>query len=176
MKKIVPKITVVIACVILIAVSFTSPVYATPFSEPLDKDQIWINQCVEQAQQYAEHQLEIVTLRENLVAYACSFAGKLPYVYGGNSLETGTDCSGFCHLIYEAYGFDVPRTASAFQAMGNITEDELKPGDIVAYNGGEHCGIYIGDGQIVHAANPYSDTLIADLYCETPTAFVSIIE
>lgn len=175
MKKIVTKLIVFVLCMGMVIGSSVLPVYATPF-DVLDKDELCIKIHEMHVKRMEEHQKECQELRKKLVEYACSFAGVLPYVYGGNSLETGTDCSGFVHLIYEAYGMSVPRTASEFQAMGNILESELEPGDIVAYNYGKHCGIYIGDGQVVHAANPRSDTLIADLYCETPTAFVRIIQ
>ena len=50
------------------------------------------------------------TVAENLVEYAKQFVG-YPYVYGGNSLTNGTDCSGFTKLIYAQYGIDLPRVA-----------------------------------------------------------------
>ena len=175
MKKIVIKLVVFVFCMTMVIGCSVLPVYATPF-DLLDKDELCIKIHEMHLKRLEEQQKECNELREKLVDYACSFAGDLPYVYGGHSLETGTDCSGFVHLIYETYGMSVPRTASEFQAMGNISENELELGDIVAYNWGEHCGIYIGDGKIVHAANPDSDTLIADMYCMTPTAFVRIIQ
>ncbi len=98
-------------------------------------------------------------LRSSLVQYALQFVGG-PYVHGGNSLTKGTDCSGFTQLIYAEYGYSIGRTPSSqlSSAGRSIDYSEIQPGDIICYssNGGKSCthvAIYIGDGQIVHAAN-----------------------
>lgn len=81
----------------------------------------------------------------------------LNYVYGGNSLTSGTDCSGFTTLIYKKYGISLPRTAAAQSELGTtVSLDEAKPGDLYAveytdsqYTG--HAGIYIGNGWLLSA-------------------------
>ena len=98
------------------------------------------------------------TLGRSIADYAASFVGKLPYVWGGFSLTTGTDCSGFCNLIYAHFGL---MTASRGYWSGNLqtvgTEvcnssnfslSLLRPGDMVCYSG--HVAIYYGNGIIVH--------------------------
>ena len=96
-------------------------------------------------------------LRNDIVNFALQYVG-CPYVHGGNSLTNGTDCSGFTSLVYAQFGYGLSRTPSG-QLSGNgrsISLEEAQPGDIICYGKSRctHVGIYIGDGQIVHAANP----------------------
>lgn len=98
---------------------------------------------------------EISDIREQVVAYAKQFVGN-PYVYGGNSLTKGTDCSGFVKLIMAHFGITTPRTATTqYNAGKKISVAELLPGDMIVYGDKqiEHIAIYIGDGQVVHASN-----------------------
>lgn len=118
------------------------------------------------------------SLREAIVTYALQFVGN-PYVYGGNSLTNGTDCSGFVKLIYAEFGYGLERRAS-YQYMYNgtkISVDQLRPGDLVFYGSGEveHVGMYIGNGQIVHASNSRTGIIVANLYYRTPYGAVRII-
>lgn len=84
--------------------------------------------------------------------YACQFIGN-PYVYGGTSLTNGADCSGFTMSVYKNFGYNLPRSSSAQQSAGvAVSYSEAQPGDIICYSG--HVGIYIGNGQIVHASTP----------------------
>lgn len=86
---------------------------------------------------------------ETLVNYALQFVGN-PYVWGGNSLTNGCDCSGFVNLIYKHFGFTVPRKSSDFKYTGQpVAYENIKAGDIVVYSG--HVAIYIGNGKIVEA-------------------------
>ncbi len=90
--------------------------------------------------------------REDIVQFALSFVGKIPYVYGGDSLETGVDCSGFVQQVFKHFGVDLPRTSGEQGSTGeSISFDEIRPGDLIYYGG--HIAIYIGDGQVVHASN-----------------------
>lgn len=86
-----------------------------------------------------------------IVDYAVQFVG-YPYVRGGNSLTRGTDCSGFTKLIYAKFGYNLPRTDSAYFYVGkSVSLSEARAGDIFVFRG--HVAIYMGNGQIVHAAN-----------------------
>lgn len=90
-----------------------------------------------------------------VVDYASQFVGN-PYVYGGNSLTNGIDCSGFVHQVYAHFGVSVPRQSTALRSAGRaVSVSEIQPGDIVCYSG--HVGIYAGNGQLLHASNskPY---------------------
>lgn len=95
-------------------------------------------------------------LRSEIVAYAMQFLGNR-YVHGGQSLETGTDCSGFTSLVYAVFGYSVSRTpAGQLSGAGrSVSYSEAQPGDIICYGSGRctHVALYIGDGQIIHAAN-----------------------
>lgn len=89
--------------------------------------------------------------RSAVVDYARQFLGK-PYVYGGNSLTNGTDCSGFVKGVYAAFGINLPRTSSEQRSVGYaVSLSEIQPGDIVCYSG--HVGIYAGNNTLIHASN-----------------------
>ena len=95
-------------------------------------------------------------ISNQVVNYSLKFVGG-PYVYGGNSLTNGTDCSGFTKLVFANYGVYLPRSASE-QAYAGIHVDinDIMPGDIVVsgYNGIVcHAALYIGNGKLVHALN-----------------------
>ena len=115
------------------------------------------------------------SLRARIVNYANQFVGVLPYVYGGNSLVSGTDCSGFIHLIMAHFGIDTARTASAFQSMSNISRSELLPGDLVTYRNGGHVALYVGNGTIIHAKGSNYGTVKESMMYNTPTGYVRII-
>ena len=94
----------------------------------------------------------------NLVNYAKNYLG-LPYVSNGNSLTTGTDCSGFTKLIYQEFGLSLGRTvASQIYSGTYVAKNDLQPGDLVFYGNNSsyasHVGIYIGSGLIIHESNP----------------------
>jgi len=90
-------------------------------------------------------------LGQQVVDYAVQFVGN-PYVYGGTSLTNGADCSGFVMSVYAHFGVALPRTGqrNSGYAIGSLAE--AQPGDIICYSG--HVAIYMGNGQIVHAATP----------------------
>lgn len=79
------------------------------------------------------------------------------YKYGGNSPETGIDCSGLVRYVFkEAWGATLPRTSLELSRAGEeVSRDELQPGDLVFYNtmrrSYSHVGIYLGDNKFIHA-------------------------
>ena len=90
----------------------------------------------------------------SVVSYATNFVGN-PYVFGGNSLTEGTDCSGFVSLVYSHFGVSLPRSYYALQSSGQaVSYENAQPGDIICYPG--HVAIYMGGGRIVHASTPSS--------------------
>ena len=106
-------------------------------------------------------------ISNQVVNYALNFVGG-PYVYGGNSLTEGTDCSGFTSLIYANYGIYLPRSAPEQAYSGvSVGLDDIMPGDLVlsGYDGVIcHVAIYIGNGQLVHALNSNVGIVVTSLY------------
>lgn len=87
---------------------------------------------------------------QQIADFACQFIGN-PYVAGGTSLTNGADCSGFVMSVFKEYGISLPRSSYAQSTVGKgVSYSEAKPGDVIYYGG--HVGIYIGNGQIVHAS------------------------
>lgn len=85
----------------------------------------------------------------SVVSYAMQFVGN-PYVWAGNSLTNGVDCSGFVHEVYAHFGISTPRYSRAFKSVGQaVSFDNIQPGDVVVYPG--HVAIYAGGGVIVEA-------------------------
>ena len=90
-----------------------------------------------------------------IVNYATQFVGN-PYVWGGESLTNGADCSGFTMQVYAHFGISLPHSSGAQRSYGRaVSYAEAQPGDLICYSG--HVAIYMGGGQIVHASNsaPY---------------------
>ena len=114
----------------------------------------------------------------DIINYAYQFLGN-PYVYGGNSLTNGIDCSGFCQQIFGHFGYSLPRTSSAYPGAGTrISYTEAQPGDILVYrysDGSGHVAIYIGNGKIVHASTPATGICIGNAYFTTPYCAVRVI-
>ena len=103
----------------------------------------------------------------SVVAYALQFVGN-PYVYAGNSLTNGTDCSGFTMLVFAHFGISLPRSAGDQITAGRaVSVDSMQPGDLVlhGYNGYvTHAALYIGDGQVVHALNQNAGIVVTSAY------------
>lgn len=118
-------------------------------------------------------------LRRSIVDYAMLYLG-YPYVHGGRSLAGGTDCSGFTCYIYADFGYSISRTPSGqYSSDGrSIDYSEIQPGDIICYGKSKctHVGMYIGDGQIIHAANSRKGVVIYDADYDNILAVKNIID
>ena len=112
-----------------------------------------------------------------IAAKAQQYVGWLPYVWGGTSLNSGADCSGFVQSIYSNYGVSVPRTSSSQSSSGKtISYGELQIGDLVFYGSPiNHVAIYIGNNQICHEANSRRDCTIDNIFYVTPTKYVTYL-
>lgn len=124
-----------------------------------------------------QYGMGVSDLRIEMVNFAQQFVG-YPYVYGGNSLTKGTDCSGFTYLIYQHFGISIPRTATTQYNFGKkINISELKPGDLIIYGESqiEHVGMYIGNGQIVHASSARTGIKYSQMYYRNIIGCVRIL-
>ncbi len=101
-----------------------------------------------------------LTLGESIAEYAASYVGTLPYVWGGASLRSGADCSGFCAQIFAHFGLLDQGSANvhaydsfALRSVGQpVSLSQILPGDLVCYNG--HVAIYYGNGLCVNEPAP----------------------
>lgn len=110
----------------------------------------------------------------DIVAYAQQFVGGR-YVWGGNSLTNGVDCSGFVHLVYAHFGISTPRYSQAFKNVGQpVSYQNIQAGDVVVYPG--HVAIYIGNGNIVEAQSTRAGiTNSRPVNCHTITAIRRLV-
>ncbi len=103
--------------------------------------------------------------RANIVAYAKTFLG-CQYSYGGSS-PSGFDCSGFTSYVFKHFNIYLNRSADDQMSQGTyVSKSNLLPGDLVFFGYGsyaDHASIYIGNGQIIHAANTAKDVCISNL-------------
>lgn len=104
----------------------------------------------------------------SLVINAMAFLG-VPYKYGGNTVETGFDCSGFVRAVYEqSLGKILPRRSDEQAAATQVIDrSELKPGDLVFFNtmrrAFSHVGIYVGEGKFIHSPRSGSHVRMEDM-------------
>lgn len=117
-----------------------------------------------------------------IVSYAQQFVGN-PYRYGGNSLTSGIDCSGFTQQIMAKFGYSISRTSNSQSGDGRaVSTSNLRAGDLVFYGDGgsiDHVALYIGGGQVVHASNsapyPRGGIKISNVNYRTPICARRII-
>ena len=110
----------------------------------------------------------------DIVAFAQQFVGN-PYVWGGNSLTNGVDCSGFVHQVYAHFGISTPRYSQAFKSVGQpVSYQNIQAGDVVVSPG--HVAIYIGNGNIVEAQSTRAGiTNSRPVNCHTITAIRRLV-
>lgn len=104
---------------------------------------------------------------QDIANYALQFVG-YNYTWGGTSPSTGFDCSGLVQYVYKQFGYSLNRVAADQAKNGRHVEaSELQPGDILCFYSGSsyigHVGIYIGNGQFVHASNSTTGVIISNL-------------
>lgn len=120
------------------------------------------------------------SLRNRMVNYALQFVGN-PYVWGGNDPHTGADCSGFVRYIYSnVAGISLPRVSRDQAKVGTrINSSQMRPGDLIFYTGSNgvvnHVAMYIGNGQIVHAASRRSGIKISSWNYRNPYRIVNVL-
>ena len=120
----------------------------------------------------------VTDIQMEICEYARQFVGN-PYVWGGTSLTRGADCSGFTLSVYAKYGVSLPHSSKAQANCGTrIDLSELQPGDLVFYGGSNihHVAMYIGNGQVVHAQSTKTGIVISNMYYNTPTRAVRLLE
>lgn len=104
----------------------------------------------------------------DLVVTAMGFLG-VPYKWGGNTAETGFDCSGFVRAMYEkTVGLILPRRADQQAAATQaIDKGDLRPGDLVFFNTMKrtfsHVGIYVGEGKFIHSPKAGAHVRVEDM-------------
>ncbi|MDZ4202204.1 MAG: C40 family peptidase [Gallionella sp.] len=103
-----------------------------------------------------------------VVLYALSLADT-PYRPGGNSRESGFDCSGFVQHVFEnTAGLKLPRTSAEISGVGEtLSASELRPGDLVFFNTRKrpysHVGIYVGDDRFVHSPSSGKSVAVVNM-------------
>ena len=121
------------------------------------------------------------SLRSQVVNYALQFVGGR-YVWGGNDPHTGADCSGFVkYVLSHVAGVGLPRTSREQAKTGrSVKSSEMRPGDLIFYTNSKgtvnHVAMYIGNGQIVHAASRRSGIKISTWNYRTPKTIRSFLD
>ena len=101
-----------------------------------------------------------------IISTAKSFLG-VPYVWGGQS-PSGFDCSGYINYVFGKHGITLPRTAAEqFNVGTSVSKSNLIPGDLVYFTtykeGPSHVGIYLGNGEFIHASSGKEEVTISNL-------------
>ena len=117
--------------------------------------------------------------RQNLVNYALQFVGG-PYRYGGSDPRTGVDCSGFTRYVMQyGAGVTIARSSTSQAQQGRaISAEEMRPGDLIFYGSGKsinHVGMYIGNGQIVHASTYETGIKTSPWNYRAPVKIVNVL-
>lgn len=105
---------------------------------------------------------------QEIADYAKQFLGT-PYVWGGNSLKAGVDCSGLVQQVYKNFGISVPRVTYDQIGTGKAVKmDGLQVGDLIFFDfggrsGPDHVGIYLGEGKFIHAPRPGKGVEVSNL-------------
>lgn len=118
--------------------------------------------------------------RSKIVNYALQFVGNR-YVWGGTSLTNGADCSGFTQSVLKHFGIGIPRVSRDQANAGRaVKSSEMRPGDLIFYTNSKgtvnHVAMYIGNGQVVHAASKKSGIKISSWNYRSPAKIRNVID
>ncbi len=110
----------------------------------------------------------VVDKTETLINNAMQLIG-VRYRWGGNTPQSGLDCSGFVRYVFnDTFGFLLPRKSAQMSKVGlEIGKEELRPGDLVFFNtmrhAFSHVGIYVGDNKFIHAPSRGKSIRVDDM-------------
>ena len=150
----------------LAALAFAAAAHAAPAPVGDDMDQLLADKGLLARIDQVRH--SVSERASELVFRAMGVLGA-PYRRGGNTVETGFDCSGFVKAMYEqTVGLILPRKAEQqAAATQKIDRSDLQPGDLVFFNtmrhAFSHVGIYIGEGKFIHSPKPGSEVRVEDM-------------
>lgn len=111
---------------------------------------------------------EAASIGQQMADKAYTYNG-YPYVWGGASPSNGFDCSGLVYYIAKCFGYSIPHGSTSQYSYGTYVEkSDLQPGDFVFFentytDGISHCGIYLGDGDFIHASGRETGVKINNL-------------
>jgi cell wall-associated NlpC family hydrolase len=160
MRKIAP------ALIIASAALLAAGVHAAPGNSGDDMDKLLADKGLLTKIDHVRQ--NVSNKASELVVNAMGFLG-VPYKRGGNTAETGFDCSGFVRAIYEqSVGLLLPRRAEQqAAATQRIEKNDLQPGDLVFFNtmrrAFSHVGIYVGDGKFIHSPKPGAEVRVESM-------------
>ena len=155
-----------ISAIVLMLLLFTASVQAAPSGNSDEMDQFLVDKGLLARITQVRH--SVGEKASELVFNAMGFLG-VPYRRGGNTAESGFDCSGFVKAMYsQTVGLILPRKAEQqAAATQKIDRADLQPGDLVFVNtmrrAFSHVGIYIGDGKFIHSPKPGSEVRVEDM-------------
>ena len=152
--------------VLLAAMLMSAAAYAAPAQTSDDLDRLLAEKGM--LSQLGQVRQSVGNKASELVVDAMGFLG-VPYKRGGNTAETGFDCSGFVRAMYQqSIGLILPRRAEQqAAATQNIDRSELRPGDLVFFNTMRrtfsHVGIYVGEGRFIHSPKPGAQVRVENM-------------
>ena len=145
---------------------FATDIHAAPNQNSDDLEKLLTEKGL--LSQFDQVRQNVSNKASELVVNAMGFLG-VPYKRGGNTVESGFDCSGFVRAMYEqSIGLVLPRRAEQqAAATQNIDRSELKPGDLVFFNTLKrtfsHVGIYVGEGRFIHSPKPGAQVRVENM-------------
>lgn len=151
---------------LLITAALAQPALAAPAPVPDEMDKLLVERGL--IGHIAQVGQAVGGKASELVISAMGFLG-VPYKRGGNSAESGFDCSGFVRAMFQqTVGLILPRTADQQAAATvEIDKSELQPGDLVFFNtlrrAFSHVGIYVGDNKFIHSPRPGAQVRVEDM-------------
>ncbi len=130
-------------------------------SDTQDSEQ-GLNKAIMKSKRLESVQVDYSTENQkNIIQMALQYEGN-PYIWGGNSLTNGIDCSGFTRELYKKFGYNLPRTSAQQKYTGRkVSLSKLQAGDLIHFPG--HVGMYIGKGKMIHASSPTTGIIITKI-------------